>query len=223
MTMAVSVIIGSGHSHASAQVINGCVSKNGSLRIVADSVECADRETPISWNSQGPQGETGPQGEPGAPGPEGPTGSSLRLFDADGNVLGIPWYMPGTSPNGQVFVEAIGLSMLRATLDGNFLMPYIYYELDFCQGQAYVEQSERFTNHLIGPYSAPLPNFFVVPTIGVVSLARYESRASPSGTCLDAYNVLPRAIPIHPFTGTLPFPFPPPQPFYVGLPPEASP
>ena len=67
--IAVSAIIAFGHSQASAQVINGCVSKNGTLKIVADLSDCSLRETPISWNQAGPQGEsgeTGPQGELGA-------------------------------------------------------------------------------------------------------------------------------------------------------------
>ncbi len=47
--IAVSAIIGFGNSHASAQVINGCIKGNGTLKIVADSSDCTSRETPISW------------------------------------------------------------------------------------------------------------------------------------------------------------------------------
>ena len=47
--MVVSAVIGFGHSQASAQVINGCIAKNGTLKIVADSSDCSSRETPISW------------------------------------------------------------------------------------------------------------------------------------------------------------------------------
>ncbi len=68
LAMAVSAVIGFGHSHTSAQIINGCVSKNGTLKIVADSTDCSSRETPISWNQVGPEGEPGLQGEPGEPG-----------------------------------------------------------------------------------------------------------------------------------------------------------
>ena len=45
LAMAVSAFIGFGHSNASAQVINGCVSKNGTLKIVADPSDCTSRET----------------------------------------------------------------------------------------------------------------------------------------------------------------------------------
>ena len=48
---------------ASAQVINACVkTKNGALRIVSDPADCTSRETPISWNQQGPQGDPGLNG-----------------------------------------------------------------------------------------------------------------------------------------------------------------
>jgi hypothetical protein len=47
--IAISAIIGFGHSQASAQVINGCIKGNGTLKIVTDPADCSDRETPISW------------------------------------------------------------------------------------------------------------------------------------------------------------------------------
>ena len=49
LAIAVSAIIGFGHSHASAQVINGCIKSNSTLKIVNDPADCSDRETPISW------------------------------------------------------------------------------------------------------------------------------------------------------------------------------
>ena len=49
LVIAVSSVIGFGHSPASAQVINGCVKGNGTLKIVNDPAECSHRETPISW------------------------------------------------------------------------------------------------------------------------------------------------------------------------------
>ncbi len=45
LVIAVSAIIGFGTSSASAQMINGCVSKNGSLKVVADPTDCSSRET----------------------------------------------------------------------------------------------------------------------------------------------------------------------------------
>lgn len=34
------------------QFINGCISKNGTLKIVAEATDCSPRETPISWLGQ---------------------------------------------------------------------------------------------------------------------------------------------------------------------------
>jgi len=40
-------------------IINTCVSKDGSLRVVIAEEQCKSKETPLSWNTQGPQGEKG--------------------------------------------------------------------------------------------------------------------------------------------------------------------
>jgi hypothetical protein len=50
-------------------VINACKNDHsGVLRVVDDVTECRGSETPLSWNTEGPQG---PQGEQGPPGPNG--------------------------------------------------------------------------------------------------------------------------------------------------------
>jgi len=46
-------------------IINACVAKDGTVRIVALEDQCKDKETPLSWNIMG---EPGPQGEPGPTG-----------------------------------------------------------------------------------------------------------------------------------------------------------
>jgi hypothetical protein len=46
-------------------IIFACVSKDGSLRIVALTGQCKDKESSLQWNIQG---EQGPQGEPGPAG-----------------------------------------------------------------------------------------------------------------------------------------------------------
>jgi hypothetical protein len=48
-----------------AQVINGCVNKNGQISILTPPDQCKKNETPISWNGTG---------APGLPGPQGPAG-----------------------------------------------------------------------------------------------------------------------------------------------------
>jgi hypothetical protein len=50
-------------------VINACKNdRNGILRVVDDAADCRGSETPLSWNTEGPQGEQGEQGPPGPPG-----------------------------------------------------------------------------------------------------------------------------------------------------------
>ena len=50
---------------AQADTINGCVSSNGSLRVILGSDACKNNEFAISWNSAGLQGPPGPQGPAG--------------------------------------------------------------------------------------------------------------------------------------------------------------
>jgi hypothetical protein len=64
-------------------VINACVKKgSGVVRVVKAGTACRRRESPLSWNAQGPAGPrgaagaTGPAGPAGATGPAGPKGDS---------------------------------------------------------------------------------------------------------------------------------------------------
>jgi hypothetical protein len=75
---------------ASTSVINACTNdKNGELRMVEAAGACRRKESPVTWNVQGPQGDVGPagsqglkgdagatgvQGPPGPTGPQGPAG-----------------------------------------------------------------------------------------------------------------------------------------------------
>jgi hypothetical protein len=56
------VLLAAGAAYAVAQtngVINACVLKDGTLRIVADPAECKRGETPYTWNITGPKGDPG--------------------------------------------------------------------------------------------------------------------------------------------------------------------
>jgi hypothetical protein len=59
-------------------VINACVKKgSGQVRVVRPGAACRKKESPLSWNAQGPagpRGAAGPTGAPGATGPPGPPG-----------------------------------------------------------------------------------------------------------------------------------------------------
>jgi hypothetical protein len=64
-----------GSRRPSTAVINACVKKkSGLVRVVASLNACRKRETPLSWNVQGPTGARGPTGAIGPAGPAGPTG-----------------------------------------------------------------------------------------------------------------------------------------------------
>jgi Lamin Tail Domain/Collagen triple helix repeat (20 copies) len=59
-------------------VINACVKKgSGQVRVVRPGAVCRKKESPLSWNAQGPagpRGADGPTGATGATGPSGPAG-----------------------------------------------------------------------------------------------------------------------------------------------------
>ncbi|MDB4265054.1 hypothetical protein N9893_03210 [bacterium] len=59
-----------------ADLIYGCVKKQGELRIVSGSGECKRNETEISWNEQGPKGDKGDKGDTGTPGEQGLKGDT---------------------------------------------------------------------------------------------------------------------------------------------------
>ena len=74
-------------------VIHACKHPSGGwLRQVAGPAGCRRRETPVSWNIEGPKGDPG---EPGAPGPAGPKGDKGDKGD------------PGTVVNGLKTLEGI--------------------------------------------------------------------------------------------------------------------
>ena len=56
-------------------VINACVKKgSGQVRVVRPGAACRKKESPLSWNAQGPAGPRGPAGPTGAAGATGPSG-----------------------------------------------------------------------------------------------------------------------------------------------------
>jgi hypothetical protein len=59
---------------ARGDVIHACVNPAGQIRIVAANDACRSQETPLQWNTMGPQGPPGPKGDKGDPGPPGPGG-----------------------------------------------------------------------------------------------------------------------------------------------------
>lgn len=62
------------HAAGPSDVIVGCVSANGDLRVVGTTDACKHNETRLTWNARGPAGPQGPAGPAGPSGPEGPAG-----------------------------------------------------------------------------------------------------------------------------------------------------
>jgi len=56
-------------------VIHSCV-KNEEIRIISATGTCQRSETPVDWNTVGPQGPIGPIGPTGSAGPQGPQGAT---------------------------------------------------------------------------------------------------------------------------------------------------
>jgi hypothetical protein len=64
-------------SGSSDGTINACVDRDGGVRIARKASDCTRKESPLTWNEQGPlgpKGDRGAKGETGAKGPVGPAG-----------------------------------------------------------------------------------------------------------------------------------------------------
>lgn len=214
LVIAVSAIISFGHSNASAQVINGCIKGNGTLKIVADPSDCSSRETPISWSQKG---------------------KPLRVFDRDGTDLGL--FVDHVSdetlrPNNsyRVLLEDSEV-VVHLDIPSGDLRPRvhgIFFDEPACQGIAHLIQDgdefrvppgELFTNddeiqdgpvrYFIGERGVP------IRPVTLLSLL--------SNTC--GGSIPPTVLPVIPANevslsdlGLDAAPFP--APLYVGLPPE---
>lgn len=89
IAIAAAFLVATLSSVASAQVINGCIKNNGTLKIVADLAQCSSRDTPISWNQQGVPGTDGMDGADGLNGMDGSDAKVLHVFDRNGVDIGI--------------------------------------------------------------------------------------------------------------------------------------
>ena len=154
LVIAAGAVIIFGTSRASAQVINGCIKGNGTLKIVADPSDCTSRETPISWNQAGPQGEPGepgPQGEPGDP--EGALQQQLDalqaqtnrlpiVVDGAGEVLGHVLEVEGARAQGAIVqfdlpdLPLFPLRVLPQEIQGQSVT--LWFESNDCTGQAWI-------------------------------------------------------------------------------------
>ena len=97
----------------------------------------------------------------------------------------------------------------------------VFFNLPECEGQAFirVQQPPIYANYLLGQFTAPIPRFLVTGTEIQVGEQPHVSRYG-SGTCIAASGTLSQWLLAEPFTGTLPFTIPVPEPIFIGLPLE---
>ena len=90
----VSVVAGAGLAASSGEpstVIHACKHPSGGwLRQVAEAGQCRRRETPVSWNVEGPKGDPGEPGAPGPPGPKGDKGDPGTVVSGLKTLEGVP-------------------------------------------------------------------------------------------------------------------------------------
>jgi hypothetical protein len=133
--------------------INGCYKKNGGqLRIVNNSKACHHSEIPISWNMVGPQGPQGPAG------PVGPAGKAItiepgpRVYDSEGQYLGV---LPGNNEGFlSIYIPSLSrfilLSPDNGDIDPYFPAVYLYFDVNNCAGNSYVDLSMRYQIFKLG-------------------------------------------------------------------------
>ena len=102
-------------------VINACYKPYGALRLIdaEAGAECSDKEKPLAWNLQGPQGAKGDPGAPGVPGPQGlpgPTGPP----GPPGAAGGITAVTFAISPPGVFIFEAFTHIVSKAVPAGDW-------------------------------------------------------------------------------------------------------
>ena len=147
VTAFVSLVVISANVYAavSGNTITACVGKDGTLKFSADGTTCAKGQTLLSWNIQGPKGDMGPQGPQGEPGPKGDKGdpgeggSTLHVWDANGQDLGT---LISTGPSFSSFTTYIPeLGIVLQLQNGQTVTigntDSLWFHEENCQGIAY--------------------------------------------------------------------------------------
>jgi hypothetical protein len=110
--------------------IRGCVTNNGSLKVLSGSETCSARETAVEWNLAGPMGPQGPQG------PAGTGGSGVRLLNAYNEELG-PVIDSTTAVLTLPTGRKVSAQLFAAGPPANWTVAQYYASTD-CSGEAYV-------------------------------------------------------------------------------------
>lgn len=91
VSVAAGVAVAASTGDGTANVIHGCKHPSGGwLRQVADPTQCRRRETPVSWNIEGPKGDPGEPGPAGPAGPKGDKGDPGTVVSGLKTLEGVP-------------------------------------------------------------------------------------------------------------------------------------
>lgn len=213
-------------SDAGAEVINACANNvTGALRLVSDASVCLPKESPLSWNQQGPQGPPGEPGEPGEPGAQGPPGPTLRVFDANGvdSGLFVQFHFPSGGPSVQVFLEDSGLPVsVSLVLHNGTLIAAArttLFEETGCQGTAFV--AGLVGSHLFRVRDPTTR--YLVPNAEPARTITRLSELAPNGLCVETGPDPKTVISAREILlSDLGLSFPLPAPLFIGLPPSAQ-
>jgi hypothetical protein len=172
------IAIWTGVALGANNTVFACVKKsNGAVRIIDPSGHCKKSESPMQWNTTGPQGPTGPTG------PQGP--GALLLVDATGQPIGT--YDTGESH----VIMKVGNVPVYITADTSFDLSSIefFHDSADCSGPRYMSTDETdvltigWTSDGKTAYYAQLGS----PTIqfgnGSIEEIARGSDASQPGTC----------------------------------------
>ena len=205
------------YAFATGSVIRACAKKNGEVYLIGTGFQratCARGDQPLTWNIQGLKGDKGDPGATGPIGPQGPAGtqgiqgiqgqkgdkgdagppgsaaSSLHVYDANGQDLGILISGP---PGGNVttFLPSLG-AFLRFTTDHPGGTPYmhpefsgggyIYYQQANCQGTAYITGDASDPYQQIYVDTPDVSGLMIPFGTPQVSITAYSAR-QPGGAC----------------------------------------
>ncbi len=87
------------------QAISACANPGGVISLANAAGDCKKGDTPLTWNTVGPQGATGPQGAAGA---QGPAGATAGDPDAVAGTLAVTGQKQGSFGNSPMIL--IGMS-----------------------------------------------------------------------------------------------------------------
>lgn len=205
-------------SRAAGTEISMCVKQSGASYVIGTGFAkqaCNSNEQLLSFNITGPQG---PQGIQGPIGPQGPEGGSVKVYDANDQVIGYvtntQWMFNDINAGGyvsmldkklHVFEQISGYTLPNAIINppGDSVAPNssVYYESTNCTGQGYmtglpaiaISKSLLLTGNGVSYY------YVVDSTVTPPNLINYQSLGSNTpagGSCQAGIGTIADPIPV---------------------------